>query len=88
MVMRNWPSVTNFDDGRADHPREPADGTAKIMANLQEIRDAAPTKGNNSYLDKIAAELKRSAPGTEFSWNEKDVVLYSKRNLPLFSELD
>jgi multifunctional beta-oxidation protein len=88
MVMRNWPSVTNFDDGRADHPREPADGTAKIMANLQEIRDAAPTKGNNSYLDKIAAELKRSAPGTEFSWAEKDVVLYSKRNLPLFSELD
>jgi multifunctional beta-oxidation protein len=88
MVMRHWPSITNFDDGRADHPREPADGTAKVMANLQGIKDEKPSKSNNAYLDRIAAEQKRSAPGIEFSWNEKDVVLYSKRDLEICSGFD
>ena len=88
MVMRHWSSITNFDDGRADHPREPADGTAKVMANLQGIKDEKPSKSNNAYLDRIAAEQKRPAPGTEFSWNEKDVVLYSKRDLEICSGLD
>lgn len=88
MVMHRWSSITDFDDGRADNPREPADGTAKIMANLQEIDDQKSPKGSNSWLDKIAAEQKRTAPGTEFSWNEKDVVLYSKHNLPSLLGLD
>ena len=88
MVMHHWPSVINFDDGRADHPREPADGTAKIMANLQETKDQGSSKSSNSYLDKIAAEQKRTASGTEFSWNEKDVVLYSKHDLPLLPGFD
>ena len=88
MVMQHWPSVTNFDDGRADHPREPADGTAKVMANLQETKNENPSKSDDSYLDKIAAEQNRTAPGTEFSWNEKDVVLYSKHHLPKKFALD
>jgi hypothetical protein len=58
------------------------------MANLQEIGVRTPSKDDSSYLNKIAAELKRIAPGTEFSWNEKDVVLYSKHDLPLLSRLD
>ena len=80
--MHRWPSITNFDDGRADHPREAADSTAKVIANLQEIKNDNHSKSGNSYLDKIAAEQKRIAPGTEFSWNEKDVALYSKHHLP------
>lgn len=72
MVMRHWHSITNFDDGRADNPREPADGTAKVMANLQEIKDGNSFNTSNAYLDKIAAEQKRTPPGIDFSWSEKD----------------
>lgn len=86
MVQRHWSAITNFDDGRADHPREPADGTAKIMANLKYAQEQAPPKSqgdgksNKHYLDKIAAEKRKAGSPSEFSWNVKDAILYSKTN--------
>jgi len=33
-VLKQWKQITDFDDGRADNPSEPQDGTQKVMANL------------------------------------------------------
>ena len=34
-VLKNWKRITNFDDGRADHPEDGQDGLKSIMANMQ-----------------------------------------------------
>jgi multifunctional beta-oxidation protein len=73
----------NFDDGRADHPDDPSAGTAKIMANM-ENRSAAAKKEkkavepNQEILANIEAAKKAKAEGTDFSYDERDVILYSK----------
>lgn len=34
-VRTQWERITNFDDGRADHPDSPQDGLKSIMANME-----------------------------------------------------
>lgn len=38
MVVKEWERITNFDDGRADHPEDGQDGLKSIMANMQNRR--------------------------------------------------
>lgn len=33
-VKAQWKKITNFDDGRADHPEDGQDGLKSIMANM------------------------------------------------------
>ena len=82
-VLSKWETILNFDDGRADHPDDPSAGTAKIMANM-ENRSAAAKKEktaaepNKEILANIEAAKKAKAEGTDFSYDERDVILYSK----------
>ena len=82
-VLAKWETILNFDDGRADHPDDPSAGTAKIMANM-ENRSAAAKKEkkagepNKEILANIEAAKKAKAEGTDFSYDERDVILYSK----------
>ena len=34
-VVKHWKDITNFDDGRADHPEKAQEGVQKVMANMQ-----------------------------------------------------
>ena len=83
-VKGQWKRITDFDDGRADHPDDPAAGTASIMANMQNRSggEEKPAKGkggapNQEILDNIENAKKAQAQGTDFEYTERDVILYS-----------
>ena len=84
-VKGQWERITNFDDGRADHPEDPQAGTAAIMKNMSNRKSgppkAAAKKGgepNKEILANIETAKKAKAQGTEFVYTERDVILYSK----------
>ncbi|KAK5138181.1 bifunctional hydroxyacyl-CoA dehydrogenase/enoyl-CoA hydratase fox2 [Meristemomyces frigidus] len=103
-VKEKWATILNFDDGRADHPSDPTAGTEKIMANM-ENRSKAEKKGKGAYgladgaekggfLAAIEKAKNAKADGTEFSYDERDVILYNlgvgakRTDLPLVFEND
>ena len=79
-VKGQWEKIINFDDGRADHPTSAADANAKIMANLQQSgkKEKKSSGDGGEYLKKIEEAKKAKAEGTEFAYDERDVILYSK----------
>jgi len=40
-ILQNWKRITDFDDGRADHPADAQDGLKSIMANMQNKKGGA-----------------------------------------------
>ncbi|KAL8775362.1 MAG: hypothetical protein Q9209_000370 [Squamulea sp. 1 TL-2023] len=95
-VLKAWKDIVNFDDGRADHPEDSQDGLKSIMNNMQN-----KTKGNTGssagegdvdYSANIEKAKKSQADGTEFSYDDKDVILYNlgvgakRTELPLVYE--
>ncbi|KAK4552303.1 bifunctional hydroxyacyl-CoA dehydrogenase/enoyl-CoA hydratase fox2 [Recurvomyces mirabilis] len=100
-VQKNWQKILNFDDGRADHPEDPAAGTEKIMANMENKVNAqannsygGPEKSGNEHLANIEKAKKAKAEGTDFAYDERDVILYNigvgakRTDLPLVFEND
>lgn len=84
-VKAQLEKIVNFDDGRADHPEDPQAGTASIMANMSNrSKGGKPSGGkskeepNKEVLDAIEAAKKAKAEGTDFTYDERDVILYSK----------
>jgi multifunctional beta-oxidation protein len=73
--------IANFDDGRADHPDDPNAGTEKIMANMSNVSkggDDSSDGETTDYNKAIEKAKKARAEGTEFTYDERDVILYSK----------
>lgn len=83
-VKQQWTKIIDFDDGRADHPEDPQAGTSSIMANMSNrsgssSKPAKPSSApNQEILDNIAAAKKATAEGSEFLYEDKDVILYSE----------
>lgn len=79
-VAKAWTDIINFDDGRADHPEDSQDGVKSIMNNMQN-RSSGGSKqegnDNQKYLENIENAKKAKTEGTEFSYDDKDVILYS-----------
>ena len=71
----------NFDDGRADHPTSAADVNAKIMQNasqkMSKKDDKSSGKLDKEILSNIEKALKATAEGSEFAYDELDIILYS-----------
>ena len=88
-VAKAWKDIINFDDGRADHPEDSQDGVKSIMNNMQN-RSSSSSKqegtDNQKYLDNIEQAKKAKTEGTPFSYDEKDVILYSASDHLLLSE--
>ena len=97
-VIKEWKDITNFDDGRADHPEDSQDGLKSIMANMSN-RSAAPSKSssnssgaNQEILSNIEAAKSATASGTSFTYDDRDVILYNlslgahRTELPLVYE--
>lgn len=84
-VKAQWAKVLDFEDGRADHPEDPSAGTEKIMANMENLSQkgsgSTGQKGgkvDEEILANIEKAKKAKAEGTEFSYDERDTILYSK----------
>ncbi|KAF2746338.1 multifunctional beta-oxidation protein-like protein [Sporormia fimetaria CBS 119925] len=77
-VLEKWDVITNFDDGRADHPHDNASGLAKIMANMQNKSKGGKAKKDGSQYLKAQEEAKAAkAEGTPFDYTQRDVILYN-----------
>lgn len=76
-VKAKLEKIIDFDDGRADHPTSAADANAKIMKNLSQSAKKDSGEGGE-YLKKIEEAKKAKAEGTEYTYDERDVILYSE----------
>lgn len=80
-VAQAWQDIVNFDDGRADHPEDSQDGLKSIMKNMENRSGAKsekkPAKANQEVLDNIEKAKKMQAEGSEFSYDDRDVILYN-----------
>jgi multifunctional beta-oxidation protein len=85
-VLQQWDRIRNFDDGRADHPEDSQAGLKSIMANFK--NRAGGSKGgsgggsgggkvNQEILDNIEKAKKAKPEGSEFSYDDRDVILYN-----------
>ena len=80
-VVKAWGDIINFDDGRADHPEDSQDGLKSIMNNMQNRSGGSSKQGgkvDRPILDNIEQAKKAKVEGTEFSYDDKDVILYSE----------
>ena len=79
-VKSVWESkILNFDDGKADNPDDGSAGTEKIMANMENKQGSGKKSGGNEdYLANIEKAMKAQAQGTEFKYDDRDVILYSE----------
>ncbi|KAL2356608.1 peroxisomal hydratase-dehydrogenase-epimerase [Cryomyces antarcticus] len=98
-VLKVWDRIVNFDDGRADHPESGQDGLKSIMANFENRSSGKKEskkegKVDKEILDNIEKAKKAKAEGSEYFYDEKDVILYNlgvgakKTDLPLVFEND
>ncbi|KAL6884212.1 NAD(P)-binding protein [Trichoderma longibrachiatum] len=84
-VVKHWDEIVNFDDGRADHPEKAQDGLEKIMKNIENkaqgdsssSSSSAAAPAGNEYLAAIEEALKKEGEPTEYSFTERDVILYN-----------
>ena len=81
-VLTQWDKIRNFDDGRSDNPEDAAEGMKSIMNNTNNRSggrsDSQSSQGGKQYLQAIERAKKAKPEGTEFSYNDRDVILYSK----------
>jgi multifunctional beta-oxidation protein len=90
-VLRNWKQITNFEDGRADHPEDGQAGAEKIMANMSN-RVHGEASGESDILKNIEKAKALSTEGTAFDYEDRDVILYNlslgakRTDLPLVYE--
>ena len=74
-VASAWEQITDFEDGRADHPEDPQDGLLGIMVNMKNTSTAGV---DQAILSNIERAKKAKAEGSIFSYNDRDVILYSE----------
>ena len=94
-VAEKWATIVNFDDGRADHPESGQDGLKSIMANMEnKSKKSDDSSSGSEYLAAIEKAKKAQAEGTEYAYNDRDVLLYNlslnakRTQLPLVYEND
>ena len=78
-LVKIWPNIVNFDDGRADHPEDSQDGLKSIMNNMQNRIGVANKAGmaRTDILENIEKAKNLRSEGTKFTYDEKDVILYN-----------
>lgn len=90
-VLEKWNVITNFDDGRADHPESSQDGLKSIMANM-ENKGSGGSDDSEDYNAAISRAKSAKAEGTEFNYDDREVILYNlslgakRTQLPLVFE--
>lgn len=78
-VAAKWSQIVDFSSG-SDSPDDPNAGMSAIMANLEKINSSSggdSSSGKSEYLDNIAKAQKAQGSGTEFVYDDRDVILYN-----------
>ncbi|RMZ87629.1 hypothetical protein DV736_g5136, partial [Chaetothyriales sp. CBS 134916] len=80
-VHDQWSKIIDFDDGRADHPEDSQEGIKSIMANIDNKAGSKADSDSGSdeggYLAAIEKAKKAKSQGSEFSYDDRDVILYN-----------
>lgn len=80
-VAKKWGEIIDFDNGKADHPEDAQDGMKSIMENMQNRSKGriqkTSAKVDGKILEKIEKAKYMQSEGSEFSYDEKDVILYN-----------
>ncbi|KAH7106551.1 multifunctional beta-oxidation protein [Auriculariales sp. MPI-PUGE-AT-0066] len=79
-VVANWKKITNFDDGRANHPSSTQESIQQIVENFN--NESGSSAGGDPFADPEdtpeIAEVKRNpSDPVEVSWTERDIMLYN-----------
>jgi len=75
-VAKKWSTIIDFSSG-SDNPEDANAGLASIMANVESMGDDDSSSGKSEFLDNIAKFQKTEADGTEFVYDDRDVILYN-----------
>lgn len=85
-VVSQWGRITNFDDGRADHPFDNASGLKSIMANMENTskgkKEQKDSKTNEEVLEAQRKALAAKGKESPFEYTERDSIIYSKFPVP------
>ncbi|KAI0768061.1 multifunctional beta-oxidation protein [Trametes elegans] len=84
-VMSKWKLITDFDDGRATNPGSTQEAFMQIaenFGNTDESGDSAEGSSDSPYADPedsevVAAAKKEVSEPVEYSYTERDVILYN-----------
>ena len=80
-VVKAWEKITNFDDGRADHPEDSQEGLKSILNNMQNRSksggETTTKNANQAILDNIETAKQTASDGSEFSYNDEQIILYN-----------
>lgn len=80
-VIEKWKEIIDFDDGRADHPDDVQDGLKSIMKNMQnrskERIQETSAEVNEKVRENIEMTKTLQLEGRQYSYDEKDVILYN-----------
>lgn len=78
-VVASWDKIVNFEDGRADNPHDVSFANDKIMGNFGNRSSKGDSKSSeDNWVAKIEEAKKAKTDGTEFAYDERDVILYSE----------
>lgn len=86
-IAIRWRDIVNFEDGRDTYPTTIEESSAPMQVNLKNIdenpetdeKPASSTNENETAIVKFDPEIIRKSefPSKEFTYNERDVILYS-----------
>lgn len=80
-VAKKWKEIVDFDDGRADHPDDVQDALKGIMKNMQNRSKGKIQKTSTNVDERILENIEKAKnfqyEGSQFSYDEKDVILYN-----------
>lgn len=75
-VKAAWNKVVDFKNG-ADNPHDVSFANDKIMGNFSNRASGDDSSDSDDYNAKIESAKKAKAEGTEFKYDERDVILYN-----------
>ncbi|KAL2891601.1 hypothetical protein HOO65_010959 [Ceratocystis lukuohia] len=76
-ILKQWDKITNFDDGRADHPFKAQDSIEKMVANLSSSDETGDSNDKTNYLESIEKAKTSASIDSEYKFEERDVLLYN-----------
>ncbi|KAI0822455.1 multifunctional beta-oxidation protein [Trametes gibbosa] len=83
-VISQWKLITDYDDGRATNPGSTQEAFMQIAENFGNTDESAGSEGSDDSpyadpedADVVAAAKKEVADPTEYSYVERDVILYN-----------
>ncbi len=75
-IAKDFASLINFDDGRANYPSSQADARKNVSANTLPISEAA-TQHENKWLAAIEKAMAATPQSTPFDYDKRDTILYN-----------